>query len=163
MKQCRDCHEVKPESLFCLSSQHRDKKYPACKACSKKRRDSAKALRVEREGKKLRGRPPVPPEVRFHGLYSPEPMSGCWLWLGSTDPKGYGKMLGWGKDEKAHRVSYRMYKGEIPAKMHVDHICRNRACVNPDHLRLLTGRENMLCSMHPSAIAFRKNNPDWSV
>lgn len=62
----------------------------------------------------------------------------CWFWLAYTDQKGYGKFgLGGrrGGMDYAHRVSYRIRFGEIPEGMHVDHLCYQKSCVRPDHLR----------------------------
>lgn len=67
----------------------------------------------------------------------------CWLWLASKDSGGYGAFTYNGKQERAHRVSYLLAKGEFPGQgLCLDHLCRVRSCVNPDHLEAVTFREN---------------------
>lgn len=68
---------------------------------------------------------------------------GCWLWTGNTNNGGYG--IFWYNDRTglAHRWSYEHHKGPLGA-LYVDHLCRTRLCVNPDHLEKVTARENLM-------------------
>jgi hypothetical protein len=89
---------------------------------------------------------------RFWSFVEPEPNSGCWLWTGS-DSFGYGYFSVGHKRCRAHRVSYEMFRGPIPAGLQLDHLCRVRCCVNPSHLRACTQRENTLA---PGSLARSK-------
>lgn len=66
----------------------------------------------------------------------------CWDWTASEHTDGYGEFRLNGKVRKAHRVSYEMANGDIPEDKDLDHRCRNRKCVRPDHLRLVTNKQN---------------------
>lgn len=66
--------------------------------------------------------------------------SGCWLWLGPICTGGYGTI---GRD-RAHRVSYELYRGLIPEGLDIDHLCRVRSCVNPWHLEPVPPATNKL-------------------
>lgn len=66
----------------------------------------------------------------------------CWLWTASINASGYGSFGAGGKSRLAHRVAYEFVRGEIPAGLTLDHLCRVRSCVNPDHLEPVTAREN---------------------
>lgn len=79
---------------------------------------------------------------RLESKFIPEPMSGCWLWLGTTDGKGYGRLNFCGGPVLAHRLSYEMHMGPIPEGLALDHLCRNPYCINPDHLEPVTIAEN---------------------
>lgn len=70
----------------------------------------------------------------------------CWLWLGARTKNGYGNIKVDGKVQYAHRVAYEEKFGPLPAftDRQLDHLCRVRNCVNPDHLELVTHRENVL-------------------
>jgi hypothetical protein len=88
-------------------------------------------------------------EERFWSKISPEPNTGCWIWCGDSNGN-YGSFgvydvkTNTHRNEYAHRFSYRLHKGEIPLGFQIDHCCRMKLCVNPDHLELVTPRENTL-------------------
>lgn len=67
----------------------------------------------------------------------------CWLWIGTLQSKGYGHFLMGGRRQRAHRVVYRWAYGPIPEELLVEHKCRVRNCVRPEHLRLATNKQNM--------------------
>jgi hypothetical protein len=68
----------------------------------------------------------------------------CWEWIGSIGGHGYGTFYAGPKTYvPAHRFAYVTTYGEIPTSIHVDHICRNRRCVNPKHLRAATHKQNI--------------------
>jgi hypothetical protein len=78
----------------------------------------------------------------------------CWPWTGSKNWAGYGQINpsrhGPGsKTRQAHRVIYELVRGPIPPGLHLDHLCRNRVCVNPAHLEPVTARENALRGRSP--------------
>lgn len=79
---------------------------------------------------------------RFNTSHIPVTESGCWLWLKSTDAKGYGIFTIKQKNVRAHRFSYQVYKGAIPEGLAVCHACDVPSCVNPDHLWVGTALDN---------------------
>lgn len=70
--------------------------------------------------------------------------NGCHIWTRGLTGPGYGCLPYQSKSLLAHRVIYELTKGPIPQGMQIDHLCRNRRCVNPDHLEAVSSRENTL-------------------
>lgn len=76
--------------------------------------------------------------------------NGCWVWQGAVFKKptgNYGMIrigpAGGSKTYKAHRISYEVFVGDIPKGLEIDHTCRNKLCINPEHLEPVTHTENM--------------------
>ena len=91
-----------------------------------------------------------------------EKTNSCWLWNGFVSQRGYGsyscKRNGERRSYKAHRLAYEMCVGPIPSGRALDHLCRNRKCVRPDHLEPVTWRENTLRGVGLSAENARKTH-----
>jgi hypothetical protein len=83
-----------------------------------------------------------------------DPQTGCWNWTGTLRPDGYGVIVRGDKSGRlvrAHRLAYQTLVGPIPKGLVIDHLCRNKACVNPDHLEAVTQRVNTLRGSSPVA------------
>ena len=91
-------------------------------------------------------KPSLPFGKRMENLYAVDPATGCWNWLKTCTPNGYGLRHGNKKDVPsmtAHRFVFMSVRGPIPEGLELDHLCRNKKCVNPDHLEPVTHAENM--------------------
>lgn len=86
---------------------------------------------------------PTPtPEERFWSCVDKDGPGGCWIWTGALTGAGYGQFGGGGKKSYTHRWAYQAHVGPIPDGLELDHLCRVRACCNPDHLEPVTHEEN---------------------
>ncbi|MFK0288298.1 HNH endonuclease signature motif containing protein [Streptomyces sp. NPDC090499] len=83
----------------------------------------------------------------------------CWVWTASLRADGYGQFRSGGRvggrNVRAHRVAYELLVSAIPDGLVIDHLCRNRACVNPEHLEPVTHRVNVIRGEGVSAKAAR--------
>lgn len=84
---------------------------------------------------------------RFWSKVKENPDTGCWEWTASTGFYGYGQYSHKSHPTRAHRLAYMEMVGEIPDGLHLDHLCRNRCCVNPDHLDPVPQLVNMRRAM----------------
>jgi len=109
-----------------------------------------------------------PAELRFWEHVGETDANGCWPWMGARTGGGnggYGQIrVPLGQDTvkwrrvPAHRFLFEIYYGPLPDGLELDHLCRNRRCVNPFHMEAVTGRVNILRGTAPSAINSRKTH-----
>jgi len=95
-------------------------------------------------------------ERRFTSLVFSHPgQNRCWGWKGRYNRNGYGVFR---RNILAHRYAYILWRGEIPSGLTLDHLCRNRGCVNPDHLEVVTQVENVMRGISPAAFNAKKTH-----
>ena len=89
---------------------------------------------------------------RFLSQVSPEPNTGCWLWTGLLGNSGYGNFSVMGRNCTAHRFAYVVLAGKPEIEgLSIDHLCRQKTCVNPDHMEMVTQAENVYRASGPAS------------
>ena len=81
--------------------------------------------------------------LRALDKFNINPVTGCWVWTGAIQSNGYGRLWDGKSSRYAHRVIYELFNGPIEEGLDIDHLCRNRSCVNPLHLDPVTRSENL--------------------
>ncbi len=97
-------------------------------------------------------------EERFWHKVNKSHSLSCWTWLGTINEHGYGIFWVGGQYKRAHRFAYELLIGPLLSGQTVDHLCRNRRCINPAHLEAVTRKENILRGQGLSAQNARKTH-----
>jgi hypothetical protein len=169
MIKCTKCGCEKPRSRF-----RDDPRTPhgiafPCKDCQKAQRQAARqnftdeqrARERERASEFRRAAPRIfiPTESALRRFWEKVDKSReCWIWTGYIIPSGYGTFGHQHRNFYAHRIAYELLKASIPDGLQLDHLCRNRACVNPAHLEPVTCQENVLRGIAPPAQQARQTH-----
>ena len=99
--------------------------------------------------------------ARFESKVERVPFMPCWIWTGAANERGYGVIGVGGRkagNERAHRLAYRLYKGEIPEGKYILHKCGNTFCVNPSHLEAGDQKENAADTKRMGRVRVPDNN-----
>lgn len=116
------------------------------------------------EGRRKRGRQvgwisPVPLVDRLMARVEFDTAAGCWLWTGTLSHNGYARFKPSGQTSKpVHRLTYELVCQAVPAGLQLDHKCRVRCCVNPEHLEPVTRLENIARGNAPHMVNARKTH-----
>ena len=86
------------------------------------------------------------------------PFCSCWIWTGAVVEDGYGLIAYERTTKRAHRIMYEVAKGPIPDGYELDHLCRIRCCVNPDHLEPVTTKVNIMRGLGLAAMSARRTH-----
>lgn len=119
---------------------HRKHGQEVCESCRDAWRSRCKEYRRRRKEGVSTARPSA--EERFWAYV--EKTETCWVWKGGLSATGYGQFHYEGRNWRVHRYSYTLLVGPITDGLVLDHLCRNRACVNPDHLEAVSNRTNIV-------------------
>ena len=125
--------------------------FKACSPCECRGDVEAELAAVEEEVGDELG-----PAKSLDGAVSVKAEWECWTWLQAINSEGYGVVHACGRQHRAHRLIFELVRGPVPEGLVLDHVCRNRACVNPSHLEPVTNRENNLRGVSPWAINARR-------
>ncbi|PZE31781.1 HNH endonuclease signature motif containing protein [Curtobacterium sp. MCLR17_042] len=102
--------------------------------------------------------PTIPVAERIERRIEATPF-GCWQWTGRIDRYGYGAIKVDRAPRPAHRVSFEAFVGPIAEGMQLDHLCRNRSCVNPDHLEQVDTKTNTRRGVRPNRLLCPNGHP----
>lgn len=149
-KACLSCKSLLPatQDYFRPNPYNKHRLQPQCRSCQ------SLSKRLSRRGLK---NPTGYEYAAMRHILCGITERDCWNWTGSLSTGGYGCFYIKRKFISAHRAVYELLSGPIPEGLHLDHLCRNRKCVNPAHLEPVTQRENFLRGYSPSAITVRTN------
>lgn len=160
MPICKKCLEDKESSDFYDAWNKRSGLRAKCKACTRSETNTASAL--ERSlNPRPRQRQVTTRHQRTRALLTKIEFpsgDGCWRWIGSKRTHGYGGIRVGGRIRAAHRVLYEDILGPIPDGLFLDHLCRNKWCVNPLHLEPVDTKTNTLRGIGPTAVNARKTH-----